>query len=137
MPDNVQVHITDNSDAVGAEFESRVLRALEECGLVAEGYSKKLVKVDTGNLRNSLTHQVVPDERAVYVGTNLEYGVYQELGTGQYAEGGGGRPTPWAYQDANGNWHTTSGVKPAPFVKPAVADHISDYQKIIEGELKG
>lgn len=136
MPDSVPIDITDNSGLVGAAFDIRALRALEECGLVAEGYAKKLVKVDTGNLRNSITHQVVPDENAVYIGTNVEYGVYQELGTGKYAEGGGGRPTPWVYQDAQGNWHKTSGNKPAPFIKPAVADHISDYQKIIESELK-
>ena len=137
MSDSIRFDITDNSEAVGAEFELRALRALEECGLVAEGYAKKLVKVDTGNLRNTVTHQVAPDEPAVYVGTNSEYAVYQELGTGKYAEGGGGRPTPWVYQDAKGNWHRTSGNKPAPFIKPALADHIQVYRTIIESELKG
>ena len=137
MPDSIRFDITDNSDAVGAEFDIRALRALEECGLVAEGYAKKRAPVDTGNLRNTVTHQVAPDEHAVYVGTNSEYAVYQELGTGKYAEGGGGRPTPWVYQDAKGNWHKTSGNKPHPFIKSALADHIQDYRTIIESELKG
>ena len=144
MPDNIRFDITDNSDAVGAEFELRALHALEECGLVAEGYAKQLApgannKVGStgGTLKNSITHQVMPDEHAVYIGTNVEYAVYQELGTGKYAEGGGGRPTPWVYQDAKGNWHKTSGNKPHPFIKPALADHIQDYRTIIESELKG
>ena len=137
MSDSIHIDITDNSAAVAEEINYRILRALERCGLVAEGYAKKLAPVDTGNLRNSITHQVAPDEHAVYIGTNSEYAVYQELGTGKYAEGGGGRPTPWVYQDAKGNWHRTSGNKPHPFIKPALADHIQDYKTIIERELKG
>lgn len=137
MPDGYKIKITDNSGLVGAELEFAALRALEECGLVAEGYAKKLAPVDTGNLRNSITHTVIPDERAVHIGTNVEYAIYQEMGTGKYAEGGGGRPTPWAYQDAKGVWHMTSGNKPQPFIKPAVADHVQDYKTIIEKELGG
>ena len=137
MSDSIRIDITDNSAAVAEEINYRIFRALERCGLVAEGYAKMRAPVDTGNLRNSITHQVAPDEHAVYIGTNSEYAVYQELGTGKYAEGGGGRPTPWVYQDAKGNWHKTSGNKPHPFIKPALADHIQDYKTILERELKG
>ena len=59
-----------------------------------------------------------------------------ELGTGIYAEGGGGRPTPWVYQDAKGNWHYTRGNKAKPFLKPAAADHVGQYRDILESELK-
>ena len=59
-----------------------------------------------------------------------------ELGTGIYAEGGGGRPTPWVYQDAKGNWHYTRGNKAQPFLKPAAADHAGQYRDILESELK-
>ena len=38
-------------------------------------------RVDTGNLKNSITHEVDEDEKAVYVGTNVEYGVYVHEGT--------------------------------------------------------
>ena len=73
-------------------------------------------------------------ESAVYIGTDVEYAPYVELGTGKYAEGG--RPTPWAYQDDEGNWHWTAGNPAQPFLKPAVADHAQTYRNIIEDELK-
>lgn len=132
----MEIEFTDNSKAVLEEFRAACIRALERCGSQAEGYAKDLVPVDTGRLRNSISHAVSEDEMAAYIGTNVEYGVYQELGTGIYAEGGGGRPTPWVYQDANGNWHWTRGNKARPFLKPAVADHGRTYRNIIEDELK-
>lgn len=126
----MSVEFKDNSSKVKSEFDEALLRGLEKCGLVAEGYAKKLCPVDTGNLRNSITHDVVEDENAVYIGTNNEYAAYVCLGTGKYAEGG--RPTPWVYQDANGNWHYTHGQKPQPFLKPAVTDHTDKYREIIK-----
>lgn len=128
------VDFKDNSGAVLNAFQSAVEKALEECGLVAEGYAKKLAPVDTGNLRNSISHKVDPEEPAVYIGTNSSYAAYQEFGTGIYTEGG--RDTPWVYQDAKGNWHWTRGNKAQPFLKPAVADHARQYRQIIEQELK-
>ena len=104
---NITIH--DNSKEVLAAMQEAAVRALEKCGLTAEGYAKRLCAVDTGNLRNSITHSVDDAEPAAYIGTNVEYGVYVELGTGKYAEGGGGRPTPWVYQDAQGHWHRTDG----------------------------
>ncbi len=129
------VEITDNSGLVREELQAAVLRALEVCGLTAEGYAKLLCPVDTGNLRNSITHQVQPEEQAVYIGTNSEYGPYVELGTGIHYPGG--RQTPWIYQDARGRWHRTRGQRAQPFLKPAVADHAQQYRGIIERELHG
>lgn len=132
----MSVEIQDHSAEVSAEIKAALLRGLEKCGLVAEGYAKKLQIPDTGNLRNSITHVVDEDEPAVYIGTNVEYAPYVELGTGIYAEGGGGRPTPWVYQDEKGNWHYTRGNKAQPFLKPAAADHVGQYRDILESELK-
>lgn len=129
------IEITDNSGLVREEFQAACLRALEKCGLTAEGYAKMLCPVDTGNLRNSITHQVVEGEDAVYIGSNSEYAVYVECGTGNHYPGG--RPTPWVYQDAKGNWHLTNGQRAQPYLKPAVADHVSTYKGIIRDELKG
>lgn len=138
--EEIKVTITDNSAAVKSAMKDAILRALEKCGLVAEGYAKKLCdgfKNPTGNLRNSITHVVDDGETAVYIGTYNEYAIYVELGTGIYAEGGGGRPTPWVYQDAHGRWHWTRGNKAQPFLKPAVEDHKKEYQMIIKSELGG
>ena len=38
-----------------------------------EGYAKKLCPVDTGNLRNSITHVVDEQEPAAIIGTDNEY----------------------------------------------------------------
>lgn len=130
------VVFNDYSADVLNEFHDAVLRALERCGEQAEGYAKDLAPVDTGNLRNSISHTVDEAEPAVYIGSNVEYAAYVELGTGKYAEGGGGRPTPWVYQDDDGNWHWTAGNPAQPFLKPAVADHAQTYSNIIKDELE-
>ena len=122
----------DNSKQFREAFEAACKRALERCGMQAEGYAKDLTPVDTGNLRNSITHKVAKD--VVYIGTNNEYAAYVELGTGKYAEGG--RKEPWVYQDEEGRWHHTHGQRAKPYLKPAVADHKQTYRNIIEDELE-
>ena len=131
----MSIEIHDNSKEVSEAIKSALLKGLETCGLVAEGYAKKLAPVDTGNLRNSITHTVDEEEPAAYIGSNSSYASYVELGTGKYISGG--RPTPWVYQDEKGNWHRTHGQKAQPYLKPAVSDHANTYRKIIEDELKG
>ena len=106
----MNVQFTDNSKEIIEAMQQATVRALEKCGLTAEGYAKKLAPVDTGNLRNSITHEVDDGESAVYIGTNVEYAPYQELGT--------------------------IHIKAQPFLKPAAADHANEYRKIIENELK-
>ena len=73
---------------------------------------------------------------SVYIGTNVEYAPYVEFGTGA-KNTPGGRPDSWVYIDDEGRAHHTGGNKAKPFLKPAVADHVQTYKKIIEGELKG
>lgn len=129
----MDIKIVDRSEEVLAEMKSKAQQALEECGLAGEGFASALAPVDTGALRSSITHQV-DGEKDCYIGTNSEYAVYVEMGTGIYA---GGRPTPWVYQDAHGEWHRTNGQPPREFIKPAVADHAGDYNQIIESVMKG
>lgn len=130
----MKVTLNDHSAEVLSALDAAIARGLEKCGLVGEGYAKKLCPVDTGNLRNSITHTVDSGEKAAYVGTDSEYAVYVEMGTGKYVTGG--RPTPWVYKDAKGNWHMTHGQRARPYIKPAVADHAQQYQKIIKSELE-
>lgn len=133
----IDVEITDNSDEIAMLFAMACKRGLEKCGLTAEGYAKRLCdgfKHATGTLRNSITHQVDTGTQTVYIGSNLEYAPYVELGTGKYYPGG--RPTPWVYQDAHGNWHYTHGNRAQPYLKPAVADHAAQYRAILEDALK-
>ena len=128
----VSFELKDNTEAVKAALHDAVARALERCGSQAEGYAKDLCPEDTGRLRGSITHKVSGD--SVHIGTNVNSAPYVEMGTGKYYSGG--RQTPWAYQDAAGNWHRTEGQKAQPFLKPAVADHTQTYRNIINDELK-
>lgn len=124
----------DNSNLLLEKFNLAILRALYRCGSEGSGFAIDLCAVDTGNLRNSITYVVDEADLTVYIGTNSEYGPYVELGTGKYYPGG--RPTPWVYQDANGDWHMTYGQRAQPYLKPAVANHAQTYRNIIEDELK-
>lgn len=130
----MNVEFTDNSEEIKAAIREAAIRGLEKIGQTAEKYAKMLCPVDTGNLRNSITHRVDPEEQAAYIGSDMEYAAYVELGTGEHYPGG--RPTPWAYQDAKGDWHWTHGNKAQPYLKPAAADHKDQYRQIIENELK-
>lgn len=127
------IDVIDHREEIRQALGNAVPRALERIGLQAEGYAKDLVPVDTGNLRNSISHKT--DDNTAYVGTNNNYAAYVELGTGKYAESGG-RPTPWVYQDSKGKWHHTHGQRAQPYLKPAVADHKQTYQNIIKDELE-
>ena len=128
------VEITDNSKEIAGKISSAVLRALERIGMQCESFAKKAVPVDTGRLRNSINHKVQSDEKAAYIGTNLEYGKYVELGTGKHYPGG--RKTPWVFKDTKGNWHMTHGQRARPFLKPAAQNHAKTYRNILEDELK-
>ncbi len=128
------VIFNDYSKEILAAMQKAAVQALEKCGLTAEGYAKRLAPVATGELRNSISHRVDEAERAVYIGTNVSYAPYVELGTGVYTSGG--RPTPWVYQDDRGEWHITNGQRAQPFLKPAVADHSQTYRSIIDRTMK-
>lgn len=96
-------------DEVKTEVNGAAARALEMIGLVAERYAKMKCPVDTGRLRNSITHETDPE--TVYIGTNVEYAPYVELGTHRQ--------------------------KAKPYLKPAMLDHIKEYEKILQEELGG
>lgn len=67
------VDITDNSAEVRAALEQAKARALEIIGGKIESYAKGLVPVDTGALRNSITHRVDNDGGSVEVGSAIIY----------------------------------------------------------------
>lgn len=82
MADNVIVAV-DNTKQVTSAMKSAIEAALEEMGLVAEGAAKRICPVDTGRLRNSITHALMGDD-SVAIGTNVEYAPYVHEGTSRY-----------------------------------------------------
>ena len=133
-----EVRIESNLPKVKAELAERIPAILEAVGLQAEGNAideiTKLKAVDTGRLRNSITFATserqgtpntqggaqaipedykprqTPEDGAVYIGTNVEYAQYIELGT--------------------------SRMNPRPFLKNAIANHTNEYKDIVLKGLK-
>ena len=101
----------DNREAIANAIDRALVAALEEIGLVAEGYAKRACPVDTGRLRNSITHIVDEDGKCAIIGTNVEYAPCVELGTRHQ--------------------------KPQPYLKPAAEEHESTYRSIFRKHLGG
>lgn len=98
----------DFSDLIEQAAFSQIETALEKIGLLMERNAKLACPVDTGRLRNSISH--THDKNTSYVGTNVEYAPYVEMGT--------------------------KSTKAQPYLKPAIVNHIQEYKSIVEQELK-
>lgn len=107
---------------------------LEKACIVVENAAKANCPVNTGILRGSITHQVEGNEG--YIGTNIEYAPYVEIGTGLFSSMQNGRQTSWKYQTADGQWFTTSGQQPQPFLKPALDRNKDKVEQTIKTELE-
>jgi len=121
-----------------AEVEEALKRAkiaaLEAIGSKAAGYAGALAPHDTGRLRNSITWATQVSEGrsfsysddqgnsfsdkvgtgvqedTVCVGTNVEYAVYQEMGT--------------------------SKIHAHPYLKPGIMNHLDEFKQIAEKSIK-
>lgn len=103
------------------------------CALV-ERDAKKNAPKDTGELRRSISSRVEVDGDEVVgiVFSPLEYAPYIEYGTGLFAESGGRKDVPWNYQDDEGEWHSTSGMEPQPFMRTALKDNRKQIIKLLK-----
>lgn len=110
-----------------------IQEALQKCCALVEREAKQIAPKDNGELRRSISSRVEGQQGIVF--TPLEYAPYVEFGTGLFAEEGGRTDTPWHYQDDEGNWHSTSGQKPHPFLRPALENNRAKIKKILKGGL--
>lgn len=106
------VTLKSNKQAVLEEFKRQKKVALEAIGLQGETNAKMHITavgaVDTGRLRNSITHAT--DEDSAYIGTNVEYAPYVEMGT---------------YK-----------MKARPYLEPAVTEHVDEYRELVENFMR-
>lgn len=109
---------------------SNIEAALGKACAIVERAAKQKAPKDTGALRRSITSKVEDLQGIVY--TPLEYAPYIEYGTGLFAEDGGRMDVPWNYQDDEGNWHSTSGQRPQPFMRPALNENREQILRIIK-----
>lgn len=103
------------------------------CAIVERAAKQKAPK-DTGDLIRSITSKVETDGNEIVgvVYTPLEYAPYVEYGTGLFAEEGGRKDVPWHYKDDEGNWHSTSGMKPQPFMRPAFNENREKILRLLK-----
>ena len=100
----------DNTNTVLENLADGKVRALMKCGAIVENYAKQDAPVDTGRLRKSIHHEM-EDGDTVDIGTDVEYAIFQELGTSR-------------------------GVTEKRFLTNGVRNHISEYKQIIEEEVR-
>ena len=164
----IKIDIQDNTEEFKKEFGEKLKTALEAVGMQAEGNAKLEIenlprRVDTGLLRNSITHRVI-NENSVVIGSNTYYAVYVHEGTGKYAVNGSTSDGWWVYVkgstsskiSAHGkryteaqarrivaflkskglDAHMTQGMKPNRFLTNAMEKHRDEYKKIIETIMK-
>jgi HK97 gp10 family phage protein len=141
MADAVKVEgLDDVLDAISNMADAQELKiALGKACALVEGEAKKNAPKGDGHLRRSIESRVEENggELVGIVSTPLEYAPYVEYGTGLFAEEGDGRKdVPWHYQDEKGEWHTTKGQKPQPFLRPALQDNRQNILRILKGGLK-
>jgi HK97 gp10 family phage protein len=118
---DITVSLTDNSDLIKDALEDQLEQALIAVGITAENNAKKEITravydtpesksyVRTGRLRNSLTHAVAMNEKAVYIGSNVEYAAPVELGT--------------------------SKMRARPYLRPAVTNYTDEYKNLVKQAL--
>ncbi len=104
----MSITFKDNTQEFLSMFKSAKERGLEAIGMTAEGHAKKITPVDTGRLRNSIAHAV--DGDAVYIGTNVEYAPYVELGA--------------------------QGREPVHMLQRAASEHTAEYKRLMEESMK-
>lgn len=90
------------------------------CALI-ERSAKQNAPAGSGELRRSITSKVIRLGNRIegVVFTPLEYAPYVEFGTGLFAENGGRTDVPWVYRADNGEFYSTYGQHPHPFMRPA------------------
>lgn len=118
--DNEYIKVVQNNSHLVAELIPRAIgRALEKIGLLAEGHvigwMTEHYVVDTGRLRNSITHAIMNDE-TVAVGTNVRYAEYVHFG----------------HRTIDGK--TVAG---RPFLTAPIQKHLDEYRDILKAELSG
>ena len=106
---------------------------LGQCCALVERAAKQKAPKGIGELRRSITSKVTENKGIIF--TPLEYAPYVEYGTGLFAEEGGRTDVPWCYQDDKGEWHSTSGQKPQPYMRPALNENREEIKRILKEAL--
>lgn len=76
----------DNSPACKKALDQAIKKFLVGSGELITSQAETLAPVDTGNLKTHIENKVVVSDKAVHIGTNVEYAPYVEFGTWKMRE---------------------------------------------------
>lgn len=113
-------------------------QAMKEATLFVEDVAREKAPKGDGTLIGSIESKVEVNGSEVIgtVFTPLFYAPYVEFGTGLYAAAGDGRKdVPWRYKDDAGNWHSTKGMHPQPFMYPALHENEDVIRQFLKEAL--
>lgn len=115
---------------------SAIMDGLMDAGKLIQQTAKNICPVDTGQLRNSI--EVTSVEDKVEIGTNVEYAPYVEYGTGYLGDSSvpHTKKESWVYRGADGNFYTSHGQSPQPFLYPAFNAHITTIKTKVKESLQ-
>ena len=124
------VEVVSNVYLVNRLSKEAMVNAAISVGMLTSGYAQDLCPVDTGTLRDSITHAYSDDnehEVTLLVGTNVYYAPYVELGHRQQP----GRFVPKIKKRLVRSW-----VPGKPFLRPAFENHTKEIEQVILNALE-
>lgn len=110
-----KVEFTDNSFSVKGTLNKKALKFLEEAKDVIAAQASRNSPRKSGALAQSFQNDSNVDGKkyTAFVGSSMEYAIWQEMGTGEYALEGNGRKGGWCYKDLDtGKIVFTRGSRP-------------------------
>lgn len=101
MARNNGVKFTDNSVQVKADLDKALIAFLREASAEVKTQAERYTPTGSAQLKRSWDTVVDAGKKQAIIGNTLEYAIYQELGTGEYALEGKGRKGYWVYVKDN------------------------------------
>lgn len=111
MAKNSNVTFTDNSVQVKAELNKALVAFLREASAEIKTQAERFTPVGSSQLKRSWDTVVDEAKLEAIIGNTLEYAIYNELGTGEYALEGKGRKGYWVFVKDNDSGGMTRSTK--------------------------
>jgi hypothetical protein len=136
----VSIKFTDNSAKAKSAMNGAMKKWLYEASAAINSQVRQNTAVKTGQLKGSWETNVDETKGEAQVGSPLENAIWEEFGTGEYAQEGNGRKGGWVYVDEKGQGHFTYGKKPKRALHTAFESKktavIRRAEEIMKSEMK-
>lgn len=131
---NSKMTFENNFPEAKAKIESAGRAGMLGSLLTIERYAKNYSRAKSGATRDSYSHSIEEGGMQLVgaVGSDMMNAIYEEFGTGEFAEKGDGRQGGWVYHDPVENqFYFTYGKKPNKPLRRAAQVSRSEVIKLI------